>query len=195
MSGRRTWIGIAVLASSLGLAACSSSTNSSSTTTTQASSGSTTTTQASSGSTTSTAPATTGGAAPNSPFCQDLATASPTETNLSNALTTAMNTKNLAKVKAAFAPFLTESQSELQKAVAAAPTASATVKAAFKTVTGFYTQVKAKVANATNLTTLQSDITNLSNAKAVTDAGNTISSYVTAQCGTPVTTTTTTAAG
>jgi hypothetical protein len=181
MSGRRTWIGIAVLASSLGLAACSSSTNSSSTTTT---------TQASSGSTTSTTVATTGGAAPNSAFCQDLASASPTETNLSNALTTAMNTKNLAKVKTAFGPFLTESQSELQKATAAAPTASAAVKDAFKTVTNFYTQVKAKVASATNLTTLQNDITNLSNAKAVTDAGNTISGYVTAQCGTPVTTTT-----
>jgi hypothetical protein len=102
-----------------------------------------------------------------------------------------MNTKNLAKVKTAFGPFLTESQSELQKATAAAPTASAAVKAAFKTVTNFYTQVKAKVASATNLTTLQNDITNLSNAKAVTDAGNTISGYVTAQCGTPVTTTTT----
>jgi hypothetical protein len=181
MSGRRTWIGIAVLASSLGLAACSSSTNSSSTTTT---------TQASSGSTTSTTVATTGGAAPDSTFCKDLASASPTETNLSNALTTAMNTKNLAKVKTAFGPFLTESQSELQKASAASPTAPAAVQAAFKTVTNFYTQVKAKVASAKDLTTLQNDITNLSNAKAVTDAGNTISGYVTAQCGTPVTTTT-----
>jgi hypothetical protein len=181
MSGRRTWIGIAVLASSLGLAACSSSTNSSSTTTT---------TQASSGSTTSTTVATTGGAAPDSTFCKDLASASPTETNLSNALTTAMNTKNLAKVKTAFGPFLSESQSELQKASAASPTAPAAVQAAFKTVTNFYTQVKAKVASAKDLTTLQNDITNLSNAKAVTDAGNTISGYVTAQCGTPVTTTT-----
>lgn len=181
MRGRRTWIGIAVLASSLGLAACGSSTNSSTTSTTA---------KASSGSTTSTSFATTGGAAPHSTFCTDLASASPTETTLSNALQTAMNTNNLAKVKAAFAPFLTESQSELQKANAAAPTASAAVKAAFTTVTGFYTQVKAKVASATSLKTLQSDITNLSNAKAVVDAGNTISGYVTAQCGTPVTTTT-----
>jgi hypothetical protein len=176
---------MAVLASGLGLAACSSSPSSTATTTT-------TTTQASSGSTTSTSLATTGGADPTSAFCTDLAQASPTESTLSNNLTNAMNGKNLAKVKAAFGPFVTESESELQKATAAAPNAPASVKAAFKTVTNFYSQVKSKVAGASNLTTLQNDITNLSNSKSVTSAGNTISAYVTAQCGTPVTTTSST---
>ena len=175
-------MGIAVLASGLGLAACSSGTNSAS---------STTTTKASSGSTTSTSITTTGGSDPNSAFCKDLAAAGPKESQLSAALTTAIGSKNLAKAKAAFGPFITESQSELQKAAAAAPTAPATVKAAFGTVTDFYAQVKAKVSSATNLTTLQSDITTLSNSKAITDAGNAISGYVTAQCGTASTTSST----
>jgi hypothetical protein len=179
----RTLMGIAVLASGLGLAACSSGTNSAS---------STTTTKASSGSTTSTSITTTGGADPNSAFCKDLAAANSTETTLSNNLTTAMDTKNLAKVKTAFGPFITESQSELQKAAAAAPNAPAAVKAAFKTVTDFYTQVKSKVSAAKDLTTLQSDITNLSNSQPIVDAGNTISGYVTAQCGSPPTTTSST---
>ncbi|MGH9097119.1 MAG: hypothetical protein ACRDWB_06815 [Acidimicrobiales bacterium] len=177
----RTLMGMAVLASGLGLAACSSGTNSASTTTTKPSSGSTT----------STSIATTGGADPNSAFCKDLAAANSTETKLSNDLTTAMNSKNLAKVKTAFGPFITESQSELQKANAAAPSAPAAVKAAFKTVTDFYTQIKSKVSAATNLTTLQTDITNLSNAQPIVDAGNTISGYVTTQCGTPSTTSST----
>jgi len=178
----RTLMGIAVLASGLALAACSSGANSAS---------STTTTTASSGSTTSTSITTTGGADPTSAFCKDLSAASSTESKLSSDLTTAMNTKNLAKVKTAFGPFITESQSEIQKASAAAPTAPSAVKAAFKTVTDFYTQIKAKVASATNLTTLQTDITNLSNTKAITDAGTTISGYVTAQCGTASTTSST----
>ncbi len=177
----RTLMGIAVLASGLGLAACSSGTNSASTTTTKASSGSTTTSVA-----------TTGGADPGSTFCKDVLAASASgskESNLSKALSTAMNTNDLAKVKTAFGPFITESQSELQTAAAAAPNASAAVKTAFKTVTDFYTQVRAKVASATKLATLQSDITTLSNAKPIVDAGNTISGYVTAQCGTAATTT------
>jgi hypothetical protein len=177
----RTLLGIAVLASGLGLAACSSGTNSASTTTTKASSGSTT----------STSITTTGGADPGSAFCKDLAAANATETRLSNNLTTAMNSKNLAKVKTAFGPFITESQSELQKASAAAPGAPAAVKSAFKTVTDFYTQIKSKVSSATNLTTLQTDITNLSNAQPIVDAGNTISGYVTAQCGSASTTSST----
>ncbi|HWD51613.1 MAG TPA: hypothetical protein VG412_04380 [Acidimicrobiales bacterium] len=178
----RTLMGIAVVASGLGLAACSSGTNTAS---------STTTTKASSGSTTSTSITTTGGADPTSAFCKDLAAASPKESQLSAALTSAIDSKNLAKVKTAFGPFITESQSELQKATAAAPTAPAAVKSAFKTVTGFYTQVRAKVSSATSLTTLQNDITTLSNSKAITDAGNTISGYVTAQCGTASTTSST----
>lgn len=178
----RTLMGIAVLASGLGLAACSSGTNSASSTTT--------TTKASSGSTTSTSVATTGGADPNSAFCKDLSAANSKETQLSNNLTTAMNSKNLAKVKTAFGPFITESQSELQQAGASAPNAPAAVKAAFKTVTDFYTQIKSKVSSAKDLTTLQTDITNLSNAQPIVDAGNTISGYVTTQCGTPATSST-----
>jgi len=179
----RTLMGIAVLASGFGLAACSSGTNSASTTTTKASSGSTTTTIG-----------TTGGADPGSAFCKDVLAASASgskESNLSNALTTAMNTNDLAKVKTAFGPFITESQSELQTASAAAPNAPAAVKTAFQTVTAFYSQVRAKVSSATKLATLQSDITTLSNAKPIVDAGTTISGYVTAQCGTASTTTTT----
>ncbi len=178
----RTLMGIAVLASGLGLAACSSGTNSASS--------STTTTKAPSGSTTSTSITTTGGADPNGAFCKALAAGNATETNLSNNLTTAMNTNNLAKVKTAFGPFITESQAELQQASAAAPTAPAAVKAAFKTVTDFYNQVRTKVSSATNLTTLQSDITTLSDSKPITDAGTTISGYVTAQCGSAATATT-----
>lgn len=180
MNRPRALLGLAVLASGLGLAACSSGTNSASTTT-----------KAPSGSTTSTSITTVGGVAPNSAFCKDLAAANSTETKRSNDLTAAMNTNNLAKVKTAFGPFISESKAELQKATNDVPNAPASVTSAFKTVTNFYTQVQAKVSSATNLKTLQSDITNLSNAQPIVDAGNTISGYVKTQCGTPPTTSST----
>jgi putative hemolysin len=181
MIGRRAWIGIAVVPLGLGVAACSSGSNSASPTTTKASSGSTATTAAR-----------TGGSNPNSAFCKGLAQQSATETTLSTGLSDAMKTNDLATIKTAFKTFLDATQVGLQKVTSAASSAPANVKAAFKTITDSYAQIKASVAGASSVAQIQSSLTSLTSAPAATSADTTISAYVTGQCGVAATSTSTT---
>ena len=182
MIGRRAWIGIAVVPLGLGLAACSSGSNSASPTTTKASSGSTATT-----------PALKGGSDPTSTFCKNLSQENATESTLSTGLSNAMKSNNLATIKAAFNSFLVATQGELGKVTGAASSAPADVKAAFKTVTDFYGQLKTTVAGASSVAQIQSSLTSLTGAPAISSAGTTISGYVTGLCGEAATSTPTTA--
>jgi putative hemolysin len=181
MIGRRAWIGIAVVPLGLGVAACSSGSNSASPTTTKASSGSTATTAAR-----------TGGSNPNSAFCKGLAQQSATETTLSTGLSDAMKTNDLATIKTAFKTFLDATQVGLQKVTSAASSAPANVKTAFKTITDSYAQIKASVAGASSVAQIQSSLTSLTSNAAATSADTTISAYVTGQCGVAATSTSTT---
>lgn len=179
MIGRRAWIGIAVVPLGLGLAACSSGSNSASPTTTKAS--------------TVTTPALKGGSDPNSTFCKNLSQENATESTLSTGLSNAMKSNNLATIKAAFNSFLVATQGELGKVTGAASSAPADVKAAFKTVTDFYAQLKTTVAGASSVAQIQSSLTSLTGAPAISSAGTTISGYVTGLCGEAATSTSTTA--
>jgi hypothetical protein len=178
MIGRRAWIGIAVVLLGLGLAACSSGSP---------------TTKASSGSTAPT-PALKGGSDPNSTFCKNLSQENATESTLSTGLSNAMKSNNLATIKAAFNSFLVATQGELGKVTGAASSAPPNVKAAFKTVTDFYAQLKTTVAGDSSVAQIQSSLTSLTGAPAIRSAGTTISGYVTGLCGQASTATSTSTA-
>ena len=140
--------------------------------------------------TTATTAARTGGFNSNSTFCKDLAQESAAETTLSTGLSDAMKTNDLATIKTAFNTFLDATQVELQKVTGAASSAPANVKAAFKTITDFYAQLKTTVAGASSVAQIQSALTSLTSNAAATSADTTISAYVTGQCGTTTTSST-----
>jgi hypothetical protein len=135
-----------------------------------------------------------GGLNPGSKLCLTLADAESSSGNVGIAMEKSieqgMASGNYASVKSAMLAAINTSLKEEGPAESALSSAPANVQAAMKGLFAFVGSYEKAIQNSTSITQLETSIVSLTGTSQVEADSLTLSNYVTAQCGTTTTTTT-----
>ncbi len=135
-----------------------------------------------------------GGLNPGSKLCVTLANAESSSGNLGSAMEKSieegLSSGNYASVKAAMLAQINASVKDEGAAESALSGAPANVQAAMKGLFTFVNSYETAISNSTSITQLATSMESLAQTSQVEADSLTVANYVTSQCGTPTTTTT-----
>jgi hypothetical protein len=140
--------------------------------------------------TTTTTSANSKGSNPGSTLCKDLKAEENQSNSLSGTIASALESGNFATAKQEMINSINQGLKEASPALSALQGAPSSVQNAMKTLISFDGQFKSIVENSTSLTNMESSLETVATNSKIAAAGTTVSAYVTAQCGSLVTTTT-----
>jgi hypothetical protein len=134
-----------------------------------------------------------GGLNPGSKLCVTLANAESSSgnlgTNIEKSIEQGIASGNYASVKAAMLASINASEKDEGAAESALSGAPSNVQAAMKGLFSFIGSYETAIQNSTSITQLETSIVSLAGTSKVEADSLTVANYVTAQCGTPTTTT------
>jgi hypothetical protein len=134
-----------------------------------------------------------GGLNPGSKLCVTLANAESSSgnlgTNIEKSIEQGMASGNYASVKAAMLASINASEKDEGAAESALSGAPSNVQAAMKGLFTFVGSYETAIQNSTSITQLATSLASLAQTSKVEADSLTVANYVTAQCGTPTTTT------
>ncbi|HEY1832473.1 MAG TPA: hypothetical protein VGG38_19705 [Acidimicrobiales bacterium] len=140
--------------------------------------------------TTTTTSASSKGSNPGSALCKDLKAEESQSESLGGTIGAALESGNFATAKQEMLTAINQGLKEASPALSVLQSAPSNVQAAMKALIGFDGQLKSAIENSTSLATMESSFETLGTNPKIQADGTTVSSYVTAQCGSIVTTTT-----
>lgn len=131
------------------------------------------------------------GSHPRGALCTDLKAEEANAGKIGLSISKALGSGNFAAAKQALITAFNADLKASQPAAAQLRSAPANVQAAFKAILNELSVVKSAIANASNLPALESSFLKLGQSPKLTAASATLTNYITAQCGSLTTTTTT----
>jgi hypothetical protein len=140
--------------------------------------------------TTTTTSANSKGSNPGSTLCKDLKAEENQSNSLGGTIASALESGNFATAKQEMINAINQGLKEASPALSVLQGAPSSVQNAMKTLISFDGQFKSIIENSTSLTNMESSFETLATNPNIAAAGTTVSAYVTAQCGSLVTTTT-----